>query len=339
MLLAFRASLPPLAALQAGAPLPTRLQVARWGENANSQGKRIVVNDTTARVLPLVNRTLGFDTVALDFEHNTVKGSPEWRESAEPRKVAAHGTPRVVPGEGLFIEEIRWTPEGEASVRGGHHPDLSPAVKTNERGEVVLMHSTALCRQGSIEDLRLFAAGLDAETLALCSAALAPISHPIPTTMNERLILLRLLGLAENATADQIAAATTTLSATLAQLAGLQQALASLGQLTTLSATVKSQGEQIATFTAKLEKAERDAITAQALAEGKLITAAVAALPLEQFTAVVKELPAGVVPVEKRTPDQVSTFSANVGRGEADAAGEAVRAQLGISKEEWAKSA
>ena len=58
--------------------------------------------------------------------------------------------PRVIPGEGLFIENLRWTPEGEASVKGGHHPDLSPAIKTNDAGEVVFVHSAALCRQGGV---------------------------------------------------------------------------------------------------------------------------------------------------------------------------------------------
>ena len=73
---------------------------------------------------------------------------------------------------------------------------------------------------------------------------------------------------------------------------------------------------------------------------GKIITASVSELPLEQFRKIVAELPANQVPLEQRTVDGMKAFSAGSGVTQPPAAEfeEAVRKQLGISKEVWAKA-
>ena len=70
--------------------LPSRLRVAKWGRNDSVKGA-FVVNETTARFLPAIQKAVGFDSVALDFEHNTVPETDAYKADREPRKVAAHG--------------------------------------------------------------------------------------------------------------------------------------------------------------------------------------------------------------------------------------------------------
>lgn len=63
---------------------------------------------------------LGYSEVAIDFNHNTVPGSPAYK--GEPATIADMATPRVVEGEGLVFENVRWTPEGIA--HRAHYPDV-----------------------------------------------------------------------------------------------------------------------------------------------------------------------------------------------------------------------
>ncbi len=334
MLLAFRASLPDLK----GKEPPKRLLVAKWGKNESVRGP-FTVNETTARMLPAVQRVLGFDTVAIDFEHNTVPGTPEYEKAPEPRHVAAHGVPRVIPGDGLYIEEIRWTPEGEASVRGGHHPDLSPAVKANDKGEVVLLHSAAMCRQGSCLDLQVFNAALTATQLQLYSATLSTSPENQNHAMNHKELLCLLLGLdAHTATDVQIADATKTFASR------INSAIGVAGQVATFSATVDGLKTSLQALQTKLDTAEREALVAEALRDGKLVphNAEIDKLSNAQFKAVLEALPAGIVPLAQRTPELVKTFSAPNfsagGGGGNDATDDAVRRQLGISEDDWKKA-
>lgn len=327
MLLAFRAPAP----VPTGQKPPARLLVAKWGRNETVKGP-FIVNETTQRLLPVMQRQLGFDTIAVDFEHNTVPGTPEYSATQEPRTVAAAtGKLSVVPGEGIYLDVPQWTPEGIASVTGGHHPDLSPAIKTNAAGEIVFVHSVALCRQGACMDLHVFAAGLDAAQLRTFSTTLSTLNpQPSTTHMDYKALLLLLLGLEANSTDATIT------TAAQAFAGKIDAALKQGSSITTLSASLKTLGESVAALQLAHETAERDAITATALRDGKLIPLTAHKLGLADFKTFVGELTAGVVPLDKRTPDAVKTFSANVGAGR-DHAAEEVRQNLGISKETWAK--
>lgn len=139
----------PLARLQAGEP-PTRLKLFGWGVNDSTQG-RFIVNENTLATLPANQRARGYETVALDYEHNTVPGSPEYERSAEPRPVAAFGNIEVERGKGIFLSAVDWrNPEARHQYQ-----DLSPTVGVNDLGEVTFVHSVALCRNGSVFDLTL----------------------------------------------------------------------------------------------------------------------------------------------------------------------------------------
>lgn len=327
MLLAFHATAP---ALKGETP-PRRVLVAKWGQNENTKGEKVIVNENTARLLPHVNRALGRQTVVLDFQHNTVEGSPEWQRTAEPRPIAARGgVPRVVPGEGLFIEELTWTPEGIASYASGHHPDLSPALKTNEAGEVMFLHSAAACRHGSITDLHLFTAALSAVQLLTFSATTAPISK----SMDPKKINLLILGLEDSATDSQIEEAAKNFGGALKAFS------AGAASIVALSATVKTQGEAFTALQAKLTEAERGRLVAEALAQGKVIPfgAEFDAMSNPAFAAVLKSLTPGVVPLEKRTPELVKTFSTSLPQGGEDTAA-LMREAAGIKQEDWDKHA
>ncbi|MBI5770861.1 MAG: hypothetical protein HZA93_23995 [Verrucomicrobia bacterium] len=315
--------------LPAAKELPKRMLVAKWGRNeAPSKGITFYVNETTARELPRNQQLCGFDCPALDFEHNTLPGTEAYKAEKEPRNIAATGTFEVVPGEGLYFSPARWTPEGEKSVLGGHHPDLSPALKFNDRGEVILAHSVALCRNGSVPDLQVFSVEGD---LALRVAALS--THLLSNSaMNYKDLLCSILGLSVSATDAEIATASKTFAEkiTAATKAG--------ESMTALSAELKAANEKIVALAGRLDAAERADITALAVRDGKVIPASADKLDLTQFKALVADLPANQVPLEKRTPEGMKAFSASgVVTSAARESDEAVRRQLGISESDWKK--
>ena len=145
----------PLRTFGAGGTLPSRLLIAPWGEHLTPKG-RIVVGNRTLSQLAGNQRITQFERVALDFNHNTVPGAEAYQ--GEPAKVAAHGTPRILAGEGIVLENLEWTQEGKDFVGGGHYIDLSPTVLTDGNDEIVFLHSAAVCRQGCIPNLTLFSA-------------------------------------------------------------------------------------------------------------------------------------------------------------------------------------
>lgn len=134
-----------------GAALPKIIRVLNWGENKTASGRKAVCGSLTLSALRANQERFGFAEVALDYEHNTVPGTRAYRESQEPRKVAAYGTLVPIEGEGVFFVPSRWTPSGLKDAL--EFQDLSPAPATSQEGEVIFIHSVALCRQGDIEDL------------------------------------------------------------------------------------------------------------------------------------------------------------------------------------------
>ncbi len=299
--------------------LPTRLLIAPWGKSESVKGP-VVVNDTTVKALPRLQELTNFRRIDLDFNHNTVPGSEEFKAHPPPRKIAGKGTPEVVPGEGIYLNAIEWTPEGQEAVKNGHYDELSPAPKMNERGEILWLHSCAVVPHGAIEGLKVFSAEEPACLAGAIQTFSAESGLNLSThfpTMNHKVLLCTLLGLAESATDEQIAEGVKTFSATLA--------------------TLKTFSADFAALRKRLDDQERAAIKDAALRAGKIVPLTADELPIEQFRKLVSELPADQVPLDKRTPDGVKTFSSS---GLADTAGATeVRAALGISEETWKKHA
>jgi len=188
------ATLPPLVALKAisnGAlasdKLPSRLKVLSWGNNESTKGN-VLLDSHSASMLAANQRRHGFERVALDFEHNTVPGSAEYERSQEPRRVAAYGTPNLVANDGLYLDNLEWTPAGTAEAK--NFADLSPAPGLDADGRVIFLHSVALVRNGAVHDLTFFsAAGPNQNqndmTPEQFAAAIAPLNTSLATLSAE----------------------------------------------------------------------------------------------------------------------------------------------------------
>jgi len=299
-----------------GADLPKRILVGKWGNNSSVLGD-YTVNETTARELPLNLHRVNFDTIDLDFEHNTVPGSAMFKAEQEPRKRAAFGKVEVVPGEGVYLHTAEnWTPEGKAAVGGKHFQDLSPAILVNAKNEVVFVHSVALARHGATRDLELQLNSAD-PLLALFSEE----KPNTPTMLDYKKLLLSILDLPDTATDGQITEKVKTEAG-------------ETDQLKTMSASLEALVAKMGALEKAGEKAEREGIAARALAAGKIIPQSAMELPLAAFTKLVEELPADQVPLEKRTPANLKTHSSS-GVDQGTSIRAEICQNMGITKEQW----
>ena len=135
--------------------LPTRIKLLNWGTNETVKGP-VVFDDHSVAQLAANQRATGYDRIALDYEHNTVPDSEEFKRTKEPRDVAAYGVPEAVPGDGLYLKAIDWTPSGKLHARS--FADLSPTPLLDKQRRVVFLHSVALVRNGAVHDLSFFSA-------------------------------------------------------------------------------------------------------------------------------------------------------------------------------------
>lgn len=261
--------------------LPRRLKLLDWGINKTVKGP-VIVSDLTASQLPALQAARGFDRIALDFEHNTVAGTPEFNRTKEPREVAAYGTPLLIPGEGLFLDQIEYTPSGESHAR--NYIDLSPAPERTADGTVVFLHSVALVRQGAVEGLSFFSVDVSEED----GSNQQTQTEQDTEVMDKIMALLRkALGLKEDAGEQDICTAIQALSALQPKIVALEGALAPLvaltaadGKLTVLSAGLDGvKGKigdldvqaKITTLSTDLETIRKELVSYQARIEGKVI--------------------------------------------------------------------
>lgn len=180
--------------------LPTRLKLLNWGRNDTVKGP-VIVDDVCAEIFSANQKVLGFERVALDFEHNTVPGSPEYERTKEPRDIAAQGAPRIIRGDGLYLEDLTWF--GLGKEKAPTYEDLSPAVKWDENSRLVFMHSTALTRNGAVYGLTF----LSAKTMSNQNLQLADASKFVTLAA-----LAEAIGLPATASAADVAAKLHTLS-------------------------------------------------------------------------------------------------------------------------------
>lgn len=134
-------------------PLPTRLKLLEWGANSTTSKGLVRVGERTKTELPRLQIANGFDKIALDFNHNSLPKHENFQP--EPRHVAGYGVPLVIPGDGLYLDRIEYTPSGEKYARD--YADLSPTPLLDE-GEVIFLHSVALCPQGEVNGLSFLGA-------------------------------------------------------------------------------------------------------------------------------------------------------------------------------------
>jgi phage I-like protein len=295
---------------------PSRLKLLNWGDNQSLKGV-VRVGDLTLSALAANQKELGFDRIALDYEHNTLKGTEAFKADKEPRKVAAYGVPRVVAGDGLYLDEIEWTPSGREFAR--EYIDLSPTPRLTASREVDFLHSVALCRQGAVDDLSFYSVDL--------SESKNPNKERTVKRSSE---LLALLALSAEATDDQVeaafaarivadAAALTALSAQVKDLAGKLTALTAAGTengktedgkspaVIALTAKVAVLEGNVTSFSAELAKRDRAALVDQAGREGKVIPLTaeqIAIMPIPVLGDMIAKLPV-TVPLTALTVDGI----------------------------------
>ena len=137
-----------------GESLPTRLKILNRGDNDTIDGVYHVGEKTSAQ-LSVNQSRLGFDRVAIDFNHCTVPGTDTHKEliaAGQPPLIFGYGRVNLAP-DGIWLEDISWTPLGQQHAR--NFEDLSPALKDDSR-EVTMIHSVALTPNGKVKNLQFF---------------------------------------------------------------------------------------------------------------------------------------------------------------------------------------
>lgn len=312
-------------------PLPAQLLVMKWGVNETAKG-RVVVNDTTLRVMPAVMKASNLDRIALDFEHNTVPGHPSYK--GEPAKIAAMGATLVEQGRGIVLSALEYTAEGTEHIRGKHYGDLSPVVVLNAADEVIAVTSVAACRAGATPGLGITLSTdlfikptnmLDYRKLICTAFPKAKLGDKDTVT---REVCLAMLGLKEDATDETIEAA----ARELAGDAKPEEAK----ETKELTASVSALTKKLSDLEGRETKRERELILSAATLEGKVVpkelTEGEGALDNVKLKALVATLPV-TVPLDRRV-DPAAKPANTVALSIAE---ETVRQQLGISKETWDK--
>ncbi len=303
--------------------LPNRIVLLKWGENETIDGP-VKVGQHTLSSLSANQAKFGFDDVVLDFNHNTVPGHPN--NKGEPAFIAATGQLKVLSGEGLVLENIKWTDKGKEHV--AHYPDLSPAVQLDDSGEVIFCHSAALCRQGKVKDLHVFSVSFGDQPAA--STTTKPAVQTMQTIVVSKNAvdldrLRKILSLSAEATVEDINQALVALEATPDKpVAGLTAEFS----------------KQIKALSARFDNIERAGIVGDALSKGRIVPKewlpddnGEGGLPIAQLRTLCATLPE-IVPLDQRTPEKIKDFSALTPANTAD---EQVRKNMGISKETWDK--
>ena len=187
----------------AAAKLPRRLKVLSWGENPNARGRRVNVGVKFLRALAAP--AYPYAKVAIDFEHNTVPGTPEYERTREPRPIAGYAEVECVEGKGVFLNVTRWTPDGLAHA--ADFEDLSAAPVTDADGEVVALPSVALCRTGAVPGIEFVECPLSAVAPEDNAGGVVPPANKGEGKMQYKEILAKLLGLGPEATDEELKAA------------------------------------------------------------------------------------------------------------------------------------
>ncbi len=134
--------------------LPTRIHVLSFGKSITLDNP-IFVNEKTKKVFSAIQKQIGRERVPIDYSHNTVQGSKAYEDDKEPRAIAGYGTP-VIQDDGLWLEDIKWTPNGKDNAL--NYEDLSPAPLLDEENVVIGLHSVALTPAGAVENLTFYSA-------------------------------------------------------------------------------------------------------------------------------------------------------------------------------------
>jgi len=219
----------------------------------------------------------------IDYEHQSLEAA----ENGQPAP-AAGWFKRLEwrEAQGLYAMDVQWTERAKAYLQANEYRFLSPVFAYDKKtGDIQKLINAGLTNNPAIDGM--------AELLARAAARFALTPAPLPagegnnateTAMNET--LRKLLGLPENPTDEQIAAACATLTEKLGQaeqagteLAALKTEVAALktgkpdpAKYVPIEAVTELQTE-FAALRAQLVTKEVDDLVEVALSEGKLLPA------------------------------------------------------------------
>lgn len=273
-----------------GEPMPTLVRVLRFGDNPSVKGVFRVTERTLAN-LSAEQTKRGRTHVVIDFEHNTLRGTPAFLAGQEPRPVAARkALVTVTEDKCIALAAPEWTKEGQEKAE--HYADFSPAVIHDaETMEVIGIHSVGLVRNGAVEGLTFCAAD---------GGSVQDDQNQEDETMKELLAAM--------IAAKQLPAEATEADA-VKLMVGMFGKVMAMPEETDLSADkVRTIAGEVADgkvtpLSAELIRMRKDRIRDQARAEGKVIQldeAAITALSVEQLSDHVSKL-AVTVPLDQRT--------------------------------------
>ena len=303
--------------------LPSRMKVLAWGENPNARGKRVFVGPRFA--IALASPLYPYRKAPLDFEHNTLPGTPAYAESVEPRSIAGYSAVQVIEGDGVYITMLNWTPAGLDNA--ANYCDLSAAAVTDRDGEVLAIPSVALCRCGAVEGMDFLDVPLSADQTAALSAAISQTQTTEAQLNSLRDMIAEALGLDPKTVSDEDlakalkAALTGSEDPTTEALnASIEKAVATAlkpvaEQVVALSASEKA-------FKGELEKRDKAAILDAAGREGKVVALsadAIGKLSVADLQAHTAALPV-TVPLTARTPTHIQESATQAGPSEAQRA-------------------
>lgn len=305
---------------------PSRLLVLPMGRH-DARGRGLVIcSAVTIAGFAAAQASAKLGTrLALDFEHNTVPGTPAFLAEKEPKAIAAWAD--AVPlASGIEFQNIEWTPAGLEGWKNKAFQDISPAVFRREDGTVIALHSAALCRHGELDGLTIEAASAPASLAPLFAALSASLpSSPLPllsassdsTSMKPTpalIALLAALSVTLTAEADEAATEAALLEGAKA-IDGLTKKpdamTAALPEVTALTA-------RITAMEAAEDERKRAALMAAAAAAGKVVPLSAELLKITPLTVLEGIIAAtkATVPLNRTTPngeplgDKPETFSA-----------------------------
>lgn len=329
--------------------LPSRIKVFNWGRNETLKGdfwlddrsmtgQYKTKDGKTLFGFNDVQKEMGWDTIALDYEHNTVPGTQEYLSCAEPRPVAAHLKCEIVRGDGMYCNVQDWTPSGKENAK--NYADLSGSpLSTDIHGQNVIMgmHSVALTQHGATEGLTFLTNGLPADLQAkitTLSADFTTGSDNQTKAMDKetKKILCAMLSMDELKSSDEEVMKCMSSMAASGKIGmrdgPLNHAGGTKPEIKTFSADeiTKLVTDQVAAIVTPLtasvtfltaaaeastkasEKSQRDALVAQAGKEGKIIplsTEAVGRMPVADLQELVKALPKSTLQTRQSNPTLV----------------------------------
>ena len=289
------------------AKLPRRIKVLNWGDNPNCHGKRVNVGPLFAKCLGA--ETYPYRKVALDFEHNTFPGTAAYKESKEPRPVAGFGTIEAVEGEGVFITMSSWTPDGEKMA--ANYADVSAGAVTDDDGNLIAVASVALCRTGAVDGMDFVEAplsgGVSSALSGIINQGRAEPGHQDnqkgQQAMDYKALLLKALGLGEDATDEAIQAA---LAEKFEKKPTEEEQAAALHAIVAkeVAEAFKPIEEKVTALSAAAVAHEKADLIAEAAREGKVVALgadAIGKITVDDLKATIAKTPV-TVPLNAKTP-------------------------------------